>query len=437
MDGKQTSDGQLSAKSLSPTPVAPQVKAFKCPNCSGPLTVRGMEQTESIACEACGSIIDLTDENFRILSTFQSKIKYKPLIPLGTRGKLRGDLWEVIGYLRRAITVEGIDYQWSEYLLFNPYKGFRWLSEYNGHWNFLKTTTHIPKAKEEGTRSVVKYLDQTFRHFQTAEARVVYVVGEFYWKVQAGEKCQVSDYIAPPLILSREKTDQEVVWVIGEYQEPETLWKAFQPGTAMPLRIGVAPNQPSPYSAQSSWLMKLFGLFCAVAVLMHLLILLTAQNRLVYENNFILHQADKGKALVTDFFEVPGRTANVVVKSSANVNNNWIYLHLTLIHEEGRAYDFGRELSYYHGVDGGENWSEGSLFDEAVLPAIPPGKYYLRIEPESSSPQVNYKIQVYRDVPQWFFFLLALGALSFLPLVMKWRSSRFEAARWSESDSPR
>jgi len=437
MDGKQTPNDRLSVKTLGPTPAAPQGKSFKCPSCSNPLTVRGMEQTESITCEACGSIIDLTDENFRILSTFQSKIKYKPLIPLGRRGKVKGDLWEVIGYLRRAITVEGVDYEWSEYLLFNPYKGFRWLSEYNGHWNLVKTTTHLPKAKEEGTREVVRYLDQTFRHFQTAEARVVYVVGEFYWKVQAGEKCQVSDYIAPPLILSREKTDQEVIWLIGEYLQPETLWKAFQPGTAIPPRIGVAPNQPSPYAAQSSWLLKLLGFFCAAAVLIHLLILVTAQNRLVYENHFIFRQADKEKALVTDFFEVPGRTANVVVKSSADVNNNWIYLHLTLIHEEGRAYDFGREISYYHGVDGGERWSEGSLFDEAVLPAVPAGKYYLRIEPESPRPQVNYKIQVYRDVPQWSFFLLALGALGFIPLVMKWRSSRFEAARWAESDSPR
>jgi hypothetical protein len=437
MDGKQTPTEPPSAKTLSSTPVAPRVKSFKCPKCSNPLTVRGMEQTESIACEACGSIIDLTDANFRILSTFQSKMKYKPWIPLGKRGKVKGDLWEVIGYLRRAITVEGVDYEWSEYLLFNPYKGFRWLSEYNGHWNLIKTTTQIPKAEEKRTRPAVRYLAQTFLHFQTAEARVVYVVGEFYWKVQAGEKCQVSDYIAPPLILSREKTDQEVTWSIGEYQEPENLWKAFQPGTAIPSRIGVAANQPSPYSGQSSWLIKLFGLFFAVAVLIHLFILLTAQNKLVYEKDFVLRQGEQGKALVTDFFEVPGRTANVAVKSSANVNNNWIYLHLTLIHEEGRAYDFGREISYYRGVEGGESWSEGSPLDEAVLPAIPPGKYYLRIETESPAPQVNYRIQVYRDVPQWFFFFLTLGALAFLPLVMKWRSSRFEAARWAESDSPR
>src|SRR5512143_1444949 len=117
MDGKTALSEQSSARRAIPAPPVPQVQTFKCSRCGNPLTIRGLKQTEAIACEACGSIIDLTDENFRILSTFQSKIKYKPLLPLGSRGKLRGDPWEVIGFMRRAITVEGVDYEWSEYLL--------------------------------------------------------------------------------------------------------------------------------------------------------------------------------------------------------------------------------------------------------------------------------------------------------------------------------
>ena len=254
MDGKSEPKVQPLMTGPNPTPPAPRVQAFKCSGCGNPLTIRGLNQTEAVACDACGSIIDLTDENFRILSTFRSKIKYQPLLPLGSRGKLGGDPWEVIGFMRRAITVEGVDYEWSEYLLFNPYKGFRWLSEYNGHWNFLKNTNQAPKRKEGGKRPEVKYLDQTFLHFQTAEARVVYVLGEFYWKVQAGEKCEVTDYIAPPLILSREKTEQEIAWSIGEYQDPETIRVAFSPSASLPHRVGVAPNQPSPFAGQSSWL---------------------------------------------------------------------------------------------------------------------------------------------------------------------------------------
>ncbi len=406
-------------------------KVLRCPSCGNSLTLRGMEKTESIICEACGSVIDLTDENLRIISTFQSKIKYTPLIPLGARGKVKGDLFEVIGFMRRAMTVEGVEYQWSEYLLFNPYQGFRWLSEYNGHWNFLKTTTNIPKMR---TGQAV-YLDKTFKHFQTYPARVVFVLGEFYWKVQAGEACTVSDFISPPLILSLEKTEREAVWSIGEYIEPQILRNAFQVAAPFPPRTGVAPNQPSPYKSQSSAVWMIFGYLCLAAILIHLGLMLLAENKLVFEKQFVFRQSAAEKSLVTDVFDIPGHPSNVVIRSTATVNNSWIYLQMALIDEEGRAYEFGREISYYHGVDGGEAWSEGGTSDEAVLPAVPAGRYYLRIEPDSTAPVVSYGVQVYRDVPRWTFFLLAMAALALIPIVVLWRSGRFEAARWSESDS--
>jgi hypothetical protein len=433
MDGKPDAMTEPSLGVPAPAPAAPKVKTLKCSACGSPVPLRGMERTESVACEACGSVIDLTDENLRVISTFQSRVKYKPLIPLGSRGRIRGDLFEVIGYLRRAVTVEGVDYEWSEYLLFNPYKGFRWLSEYNGHWNFLKTTTHIPRKRGDG----VRYLGKTFLHFQTAESRVVYVLGEFYWKVQAGETCRYTDYIAPPLILSKEQTAQETDWSIGEYMEPETLWSAFRLTSPMRARIGVAPNQPSPYAGQTGPLWKLIGYFFLAAVFVHLALFFLSQNKRVFENRFTFEQRDKGKAIVTDLFELSGRPSNVVIKTTAApLNNTWLYLNMALIGEDGRAYDFGREISYYHGIEDGSAWSEGGFSDEATLPTIPPGRYYLRVKPESPAPLVHYHIQVYRNVPQWSFFFIALGALCLLPVWLVWRVARFEGARWSESDHP-
>lgn len=435
MDGNPDPIGSPPQGLTPTTPPAPRAKTLKCSKCGNPLTVRGLEHTEAIACEACGSILDLSDENLRILSTYQSKVKHKPLIPLGARGTLKGELLEVIGYVRRAITVEGVSYEWSEYLLFNPTRGFRWVTEYNGHWNLVQTIHDNPKMKGEGPGSTASYLNQTFRHFQTANARVSYVLGEFYWKVQVGETCQVTDYIAPPLILSREKTGKEVTWAAGEYMEPDTIWKAFRLNTAIPPKEGVAPNQPSPYAGVPSGIFKMFLAFLGAAFLIHLLLSILAQNKIVYEKYFTFRQQEQEKAQVTDFFELTGRTSNVVIKSTARVNNNWLYLHMALIREDGQAYHFGRELSYYHGTDGGEKWSEGNSSDEAALPAIPPGKYYLLIEPESSAQSISYGVQVYRDVPQWSFLLLAIGGLILIPIWVKWRSSRFEARRWAESDS--
>ena len=30
-----------------------------------------------------------------------------------------------------------MSYDWYEYLLYNPYNGFRYLTEYQGHWSFI------------------------------------------------------------------------------------------------------------------------------------------------------------------------------------------------------------------------------------------------------------------------------------------------------------
>ncbi|MCX6538843.1 MAG: DUF4178 domain-containing protein [Acidobacteria bacterium] len=413
------------------TAQAPSIRALQCPKCAGRLEVRGLGQTTTIVCTSCGSVVDISSDDLRVISTFDAHVKRHPVIPLGTRGALRGDPYEVIGFMCRAITVEGTDYEWSEYLLFNPYKGFRWLTEYNGHWNDVKTTTGQP---EDGVNQTVTYLGSTFNLFQTAEARVTYVLGEFYWRVSVGEKAFVSDYVMPPLMLSKEKTKEETTWSLGEYVEPEAVAQAFGLKGAIPTRIGVYANQPSPHSAKAKGIGRAFAGLAAAAVIVQMASCALAQNRKVFEQAYTFTQEERGKALVTEPFPLTGHASNVVVETTADVENKWIYLSMALINlDSGQAYDFGREVSYYRGVEGGESWSEGGRSDEAVLPSVPAGQYYLRIEPDSDTPPVGYIVRVYRDVPRYWFLPVALVALSIYPMIFWLRSRSFETQRWAES----
>jgi hypothetical protein len=52
-----------------------------------------------------------------------------------------------------------------------------------------------------------------------------------------------------------------------------------------------------------------------------------------------------------------------------------------------------------------------------ILPEVPGGRYYLRIEPDSEARDVNYSIRVSRDVPRWSYFFYTVGALFAVPLV--------------------
>ena len=67
---------------------------------------------------------------------------------------------------------------------------------------------------------------------------------------------------------------------------------------------------------------------------------------------------------------------------------------------------------------------------------MPPGNYYLRIEPESDPNRglIRYVVTVKRDVPQASFFGLAALALLVPAGLITWRSLNFEHLRWAESD---
>jgi hypothetical protein len=412
------------------TPI--QVKTFRCPQCANTLTARGMNQTQSIVCGSCGSIVDISDENLKILDAFISKVKHTPLIPLGTKGALRGEKWEAIGFMRRCITVEGIGYRWSEYLLFNPYKGFRWLTEYNGHWNYVRQIVDQPRIRA----GAMMYGNSAFKHFQQATAVVEYVMGEFYWRVQVKDSCLVNDYVSPPLMLSSEQTQDEVTWSLGEYIAPEEIQQAFQLKSALNRPVGIYANQPSPYAGLTRKVGLGALLFVAIALTIQILAVALAQNKMVHNQNFRFEPAAVERSVVSEMFVLDGRTSNVVLESGASVSNSWIFINMALINDDtGTAYEVGREIAYYTGSDSDGPWTEGSRSDSVTIPGVPSGRYYLRAEPEGDA-AADYSIRVYRDVPSWGNFLAVIAVLLVVALFVFIRSHVFESKRWAESDHP-
>src|SRR5260370_995372 len=224
-------------------PPKPQAKALNCPKCGAAITLRSFGQAATVVCGSCHSILDAKDPNLAILQQFEAATReVKPLIPLGTRGKLRGTDCEVIGFQRRHSKVEGISYYWHEYVLFNPYKGIRYLSEYDGHWNDISICKQLPL--NEGTSA--NYLGEIYKPFQTSDANTDFVLGEFPWQVRVGEHAVVTDFVHPPLVLSPEKLNTEVTWSIGEYISVSEVLVAFHIPRAPPPEMRAFKKQPSP-----------------------------------------------------------------------------------------------------------------------------------------------------------------------------------------------
>jgi uncharacterized protein DUF4178 len=414
------------------TPPAPPPKALTCAGCGAPLQVRAPGRSVVVACAACGVVLDAEHPDVTVIADYEQRTKVSPLLPLGRRGKIKGETYEVIGFLVRETVIAGETFRWSEYLLFNPALGFRWLTEYAGHWTLTKTASSQPKRGD----GFVTYLNATYRHFQTATAKVAYVIGELPWRVTVGQTAKVEDYVDPPRILSCEKMAEETTWSIGEYIAGRRVWDAFALPGHPPDVSGVGAAQPSPFAAHARSVWLLAASFLSAAVLLHMAFAVFSQKRVVYTGH---HEYRRGlpAAVVTQPFDLTGRRSNVAVHITTQLQNAWAHFNLALVNvDTGNALDFGREVSYYTGSDSDGAWSEGGPSDTVFLPSVASGRYYLLVEPETQLPSLDYWVTVRRDVPRPGYLFVALGLLVVPPLVFWYRQHRFEYRRWSESDHP-
>jgi hypothetical protein len=419
-----------------PAPV--KVQTLFCPNCGGQVELRAFANTLTAVCAHCATVLDTSSPAVAVLHKFDQRQIRKPIIPLGTRGKFDNTTYEVVGFQVRSTEDDGEVWEWAEYVLFNPYKGFRYLTEFTGHWNFVRPVYGIPVLNPRGFRPTAVWRDRTYKHFQTAVAKTVFVLGEFPWRVHVHETVQVKDYTCPPYLLSAEHTGSETTWSEGEYFEGRRVWELLGLKGSAPEQKGIYVNQPSPNQGAGGSALRVCGILELALLGLLLFFALFSRHELVLKETHTFLQTPSGEAsYVTPVFQLRGRASNVEVQTHTDVENRWVYFNYALINSDtGHAFDFGREVGYYHGRDSDGTWTEGGRNDRVRIPSVPAGNYYLRVEPEAepNSPPVSYQLTVRRDVPSYGPFLLAALLLPLPAIVITWRRYRFDYQRWLESD---
>lgn len=284
----------------------------------------------------------------------------------------------------------------------------------------------------------IAYEGRTYEHFQTSAPVVSYVIGEFNWRVEVGERATARDFICPPFILSEDRTGKDSTWSLGEYLDAKEVWEAFKLPGQPPQPRGVHAAQPNPHEPLLESMKGPF--FTAMAACMGIFMLMAAvsQEREVLDAPFTYSTSMPEKSAVTTEFELGGRTSNVRVRVEGELDNAWAWISMALINAEtDEAIDFGAEISNEHGVEDGEAWSESQKYDTVFLPAVKPGRYYLRVEPETNASRFDYRVKVMRDVPRFLYVIYAAVLLAIPFLWVLWRRHSFEIERWKESDHPK
>ncbi|HWW21635.1 MAG TPA: DUF4178 domain-containing protein [Steroidobacteraceae bacterium] len=406
-------------------------KMIACPACGASITLRAIGQSVMIACPSCGSHIDVSRPDIQLIQKY-TLVTRNLHIPLGTRGTLRKQTFEVIGALGRSSGAGG---RWEEYLLFNPYLGFRWLVYDEGHWNLgqmIKDTSTV--HPDVG----VPYQGHRFRKFDMDKAVVDWVVGEFYWRVSTGESVLATDYIAPPLMLSCEKSGQEVTWTLLEYIEPAEVEAAFH--NHSPARSYLGINQPNT-AAQTLRSVRRLALWAIVAAfLVQIVCAALAKSTVIPLGTYNLKHKLSDETQVYGPFSLPRAHSVDEVVASGNIDNAWVELQGTLTNTDtGQSYRFVNAFQYYHGYDSDGSWSEGSRNGGALIPNVPAGTYTLLVDGTSgdnSGRPLDTSIQIglRYDVVVWRNFWIAVLLILSYPIYLAFRSGVAERERWSDSD---
>jgi hypothetical protein len=395
---------------------------FICPQCKKSLKVVTHFQAIMVVCNGCKSIIN----NRTKVTVGKINKQAKLIIPIGSKGRIKDTLYQVVGYIkfREYKTI----YTWNEYTLFNPVYGYAFISEYNGHWTFTEQSYIYPLSSYRS----FEFLQQTFNQFNEYKSSIEYAEGEFNWDILQCEKSNVEEFIAPPYMLSKETTDKELLWFKSEYIQASEITKAFKLLQGkLPFRTGVGVLQTSSFDGIKPLVKKFTYRSLIVLCVLHLLLILHAPDKIVYNNSFNL---DSLKPLATPSFKLEGSllgTDNLEFNLGAPVDNSWFEAGITLVNDDtGEEYSFEQGIEYYHGYD----WSEGSRKDSKVLSSIPDGTYHLNISPFMDTHAVPYfSIEVVKGVSVWSNFFIILICLLIYPILLGIRKNYFEHQRWQSS----
>ena len=407
--------------------------AMGCPNCGGPLALVAPDKTERIACPNCDSLLDVNQGNLSYFKALTpTGVDKSFVLPLGAEGTFKdGVKFKIIGAVVRSVTIEGETYYWHEYLLYNPSIGFRWLVHSDNHWNFVEP---VNAAEVTAFGSGATYSGKTFKIFQDAPAKVEYVKGEFYWRVEQGETVRAADYVAAPLMLSQESTKNEINWSVGTYMTNAEIEKAFGVSD-LPKPWSVAPNQPFTGRFYYTW--GLLPLFLLVVVAIFMIPIAGITNTVLSQELSLppMTNATAAQTVFSQPFDIKANR-NIRISASAPVSNSFAELDVDLVNDQSQEVEsVNIPIEYYFGSDSDGAWTEGSKDQDATLSSLPAGKYTLRVEGTWQDWQqpMPVSLKVEQNVNRGVNFLCAFVVLLIVPVLGLFRKISFESRRWKDS----
>lgn len=416
-----------------------QIRSIKCTQCGAPINLLGDNKVLSITCPYCLTCLDAFDD-YKIIEQFQMGRPSCPL-KIGMMGTLKGTEFIIIGIVQFTESDAWGSYPWLEFLLFSKTHGYAWLCRENGHFVLVREVKDIPNRNISMTEPIkkthFKVRDKTFTVFECSSASLTYVEGELTWIAQIGDRIQYLDAICPPYMYSVEQSKNEKEYSYGEYIEADEIHEAFGVKKKI-LKKGVfacEPFQVSPLFKGISIAGFIYA-FLSLGILFYMNSTY-AGTTLPYRYIDGLKNGTLGRS---NPFTINNPRHLISMELSSPLRNAWAFYDVSILNDQDEeVHGFGKELSYYSGVEGGESWSEGTTRAHAYFKVPEAGNYSVVVQAEGGEGEFSYDMQqqpLYINIKEgckviryFVIFFIAMFGFSVFPWIRKYS---FERERWKD-----
>ena len=413
---------------------------FGCKHCDVAVTVYNYPYTQSTVCDNCGSAYYMKYSNFELVNTkFEPGKRKKFAFSIGDAGVIKGIFYTVRGFAEKK-EINIYQSKWREYYLQSDTDGYAILSEYDGHWIFIREAADRPTVPSPGLQTIL-FNDRLYEKFNRYKYSIVYAAGSFPHNIFNNSDTECYEYIAPPHLLIYEHDPEDGIrWYQGEHIDHEALKKHFTPSPELPYKKGVGAVSPTFTDNITKRGLLLAAMIAFIFLLVvHLMIGQSKENLVVMpaDNYYFTDSSDEVRVSGTSF-TLTKPSSNLAFEIVAPVSNSWFALSADLINKEnGKVYSFEQGVEYYYGVTDGESWSEGGTMENYHLNAIPAGKYILELKGIREKQYLNalttFSVQVTYDVEEDANIWWALGLLAIWPIAYYFLIDYNKQRRWMNS----
>ncbi len=409
---------------------------FDCPKCKKTNIKYLHDQTLNYICPHCYVVIDNLNRTYDF--ELRKNVR-KFYLKLGAIGIVKDVKYMVTGMLnKKSVEDHSI---WTEYTLYNPEKGYAWLTVYDGNWTFVEEMSVPPLYKwpyyQKDYSRYINYDNDVYTKFLIYNTLVIAGKGEFHYDLNSVESALTVEYIKPPYLISFTKTENEIMWFKGEYIENDLIRSGFD--------LDELPRKQSQgyleeYKDQNR---------SRTALTLYLITLLIAALYMLVDNSI----RDSTKVLNYSEFEVLPIAMDHYKKVGefklhqnhqvlefkfrcAELHNEWAYMDVELLEKKsGKTTYFNMPVEFYSGYDGGESWTEGDNENNAILSNMEKGEYSVGIKAiGSGNTPLTVNLSVEKNIPIFRNFFMLVLVASIVPLYHLYKSRKFEINRWLHSN---